>query len=93
MAVRLSLRVIKTTIPIVLGYPFLARTQPTTDWKQLVLRIERKWKVFEIKALAIADSYRMTCPVVRVAKMGEGEAEVGKEVKEEGGRGELWLIC
>ena len=29
MAVRLLLMVIKTTIPIVLGYPFLARTQPT----------------------------------------------------------------
>ena len=47
-----------------------------------MLRIERKGKVFEIKALAIADSYRMTCPVVRVTKMGEGEAEVGKELKE-----------
>ena len=35
------------------------------------------------KALAIADSYRMTCPVVRVAKIGEGEVEVGKELKEE----------
>ena len=35
------------------------------------------------KALAIADSYRMTCPVVRVAKTGEGEAEVGKDLKEE----------
>ena len=39
MPVRLSLRVIKTTILIVLGYPFLARTQPTIDWKQRVLRI------------------------------------------------------
>ena len=73
---------IKTTIPIVLGYPFLARTQPTIDWKQRVPRIERKWKVFEIKALAIADSYRMTCPVVRVTKMGDGEVEVGKDGKE-----------
>ena len=82
MPVRLSLMVIKTTIPIVLGYPFLARTQPTIDWKQRVLRIERKWKVFEIKALAVADSYRMTCPVVRVTKMGKGEVEVGKDVKE-----------
>ena len=62
-------------------------TQPTIDWKQRVLRIELNRKVFEIKALAIADSYRMTCPVVRVAKIGEGEAEVGKELKEEGGRG------
>ena len=25
----------------------------------------------------------MTCPVVRVTKMGEGEVEVGKELKEE----------
>ena len=83
MPVRVSLRVIKTTIPIVLGYPFLAKTQPSIDWKQRVLRIERKWKVFEIKALAIADSYSMTCPVVRVAKMGEGEVEVGKDLKEE----------
>ena len=32
-------------------------------------------KIFEIKALAVADSYRMTCPVVRVAKVGEGETE------------------
>ena len=94
MPVRVSLRVMKTTIPIVLGYPFLAKTQPTIDWKQRVLRIERKGKVFEIKALAIADSYRMTCPVVRVAKMGEGEVEGGKELKEEDeGGGELWLIC
>ena len=88
--VRLSLRVINTTIPIVFGYPFLARTQPAIDWKQRVLRIERKGKVFEIKALAIADSYRMTCPVVRVTKMGEGEVEVVKELKKEdegGGHG------
>ena len=83
MPVRLSLRVIKTTIPIVLGYPFLARTQPTIDWKQRVLRIERKGKMFKIKALAITDSYILTCPVVRVTKMGEGEVEVGKDVKEE----------
>ena len=72
MPVRLSLRVIKTTIPIVVGYPFLARTQPTIDWKQRVLRIDLKGKVFEIKPLSIADSYMMTCPVVRVAKMDEG---------------------
>ena len=44
--------------------------------------------MFEIKALAIADSYRMTCPVVRVAKIGEGEVEVGKDVKEEDEGGE-----
>ena len=87
MPVRVSLRVIKTTIPIVLGYPFFARTQPTIDRKQLVLRIERKGKVFEINVLAIADSYRMTCPVVRVAKMEEGEVEVGKELKEDDGVG------
>ena len=40
-----------------------------------MLRVERKGKIFEIKALAIADSYRITCPVARVAKVGEGEAE------------------
>ena len=84
MPVRLALRVIKTTIPIVFGYPFLAKTQPTIDCKQRVLRIKRKGKVFEIKALAIADSYRMTRPVVMVAKMGEGEVEAEKELKEEG---------
>ena len=71
MPVILSLRVIETTIPIVLGYPFLASTQPTIDWKQRVLRVVRKWKIFVIKALAIADSYRMTYPVVGVAKVGE----------------------
>ena len=48
-----------------------------------MLRIERKGKVFEIKALAIADSYMMTCPVVRVANINEGEVEVGKDVTEE----------
>ena len=32
MPVRLSLSVIKTTIPIVFGYQFLAMTQPTIDW-------------------------------------------------------------
>ena len=87
MPVRVSLRVIKTTIPIVLGYPFLSKTQPTIDWKQRVLRIERKGRVFEIKALAIADSYRMTCPVVSVMKKEDGEVEVGKDVKEEDERG------
>ena len=86
MPVRVSLRVIKATIPIVLGYQFLAKTQPTIDWKQRVLRIERKWKVFEIKALAIADSYRMTCPVVSAMKKDGGEVEVGKESKEEDDR-------
>ena len=50
-----------------------------------MLRIERKEKVFETKALTIADSYRMTCPVVRVTKIGEGEVEVGKELKEDDG--------
>ena len=93
MPVMLALRVIKTTIPIVLGYPFLAKTQPTIGWKQRVLRIERKGKVFEIKALAIADSYRMTCPVVSVMKMEGGEVEVWNELKEEDERGELWRIC
>ena len=44
-----------------------------------MLRIERKGKVVEIKALTIADSYRMTCPVVIVANMDEGEVEVGKD--------------
>ena len=78
MPVRVSLRVIKTTIPIGLGYPFLARTQPTIDWKQRVLRIERKGKVFEIKALAIADSNRMTCLVVIVTKIGEVESKSGR---------------
>ena len=72
MPVRLSLRVIKTTIPLDLGYSFLARTQQTIEWKQRVLIIERKVKVFDIKALAIAESYRMTCPVVLVAKMDDG---------------------
>ena len=56
MPVRLLLRVIKTTIPILLGYLFLARPQPTIDWKQWVLRVERKRKLFEVKTLAIVDS-------------------------------------
>ena len=53
-----------------------------------MLRIEWKGKVFEIKALAIADSYRMTCPVVRETKMGDGEVEVWKDVKEKDEGGE-----
>ena len=40
-----------------------------------MLRVERKGKVFEINALANADSYRMTCPVVIVAQTGEGDEE------------------
>ena len=63
--------------------PFLARTKPTIDWNKRVLRVERKGKVFEIKALAIADSYRMTCPVVRVANVGEGEVEAERVVADE----------
>ena len=43
-----------------------------------MLRIERKGKVFEIKVLAIAESYRMKCPVLTVAKMDEVEVEVEK---------------
>ena len=53
-----------------------------------MLRVEQKGKVFEIKALAIADSYRMTCPVVGAAKVGEGEVEAERVVvdEEKGGR-------
>ena len=40
-----------------------------------MVRVERNGKVFEIKLFAIVDSYRMTSPVVRVAKIGEGEIE------------------
>ena len=58
-------------------------THPTLDWKQRVLRVERNGTVFEIKALAIADSYRVTCPVVRVAKVGEGEVEAERVVVDE----------
>ena len=53
-----------------------------------MIRVERNGKVFEIKELAIADSYRMTCPVVRIAKVGEGEVEVERAVVDaEKGRG------
>ena len=90
MPVRLSLRVNKTTIPIVLGYPFLERAQPNTDLKQRVLRVKRKWKVFEIKTLAIADSYGMTCPVVMVAKMDEGEKQVERELTEDDKVGRIY---
>ena len=64
MNVRLLLRMIKTNIPVVLGYPFLARLQPLVDWKRRVIRVERKDRVYEIPALPAADSYRITCPVV-----------------------------
>ena len=47
----------------------MVRTHRTIDWKQRVLKVEREVSVFEMNALAIADSYRMTCPVVRVAKV------------------------
>ena len=46
-------------MPLVLGYHFLARTQPSIDW---------------------------TCPVVRVAKMDEGEEEVDGKLAD----GEQW---
>ena len=48
-----------------------------------MLRVERKGKVFNIKALAIAESYRMTCPVVRVAKVEEWEVEAERAVVDE----------
>ena len=54
-----------------------------------MLRVERKWKIFEIKALAIADSYRMTCPVVRVAKVGDEEVEAERVVADAEKWGEL----
>ena len=63
MPVRLNLRVIDTAIPVVLGYPFLAKFQPLIDWKRRRVRVTRKGKMFDIPALAAADSYRMTCPV------------------------------
>jgi hypothetical protein len=63
MPVKLLLRVIKTTIPVVLGYPFLSRVQPLVDWRRRVLRVERKGRVYEIPALPAADSFRMTFPV------------------------------
>ena len=75
--VRLLLRMIKTNIPVVLGYPFLARLQPTIDWRRRVIRVERKNHVFEIPALPAADSYRITCPVVRGGPLPtEPEVEV-----------------
>ena len=63
MAVSLLLRVIKTTIPVVLGYPFVAKMQPLIDWKRMVLRVERKGLVFEIPALPPSNFFRMTSPV------------------------------
>ena len=54
-----------------------------------MLIVERNGKVFEIKALAIADSYRITCPVVRVAKVGYGEVEAENVVGKAENVGEL----
>ncbi len=48
---RLYLRVIETTIPIVLGYPFLMKFNPQVDWRGRWVRIERKGKVFQIPDL------------------------------------------
>ena len=56
-----------------------------------MLIVERKGKVFEIKALAIADSYRMTCPVVRVAKAGDGDVEAERAVLDTEKWGDHWL--
>ena len=68
MPVRLHLRVIDTTIPIVLWYPFLATFQPLVDLKKRRVRVTRKGSMFDIPALAIADSFRMTCAVEEVPR-------------------------
>ena len=53
MLIKLQLRVIKTSIPVVLGYPFLTKYQPHIDWKRFV-------RIYEIQALPAADSFRIT---------------------------------
>jgi hypothetical protein len=83
MPVRLHLRVINTTIPIVLGYPFIAKFQPLVDWKNRRIRVTRKGKMFDIPALAVADSFRMTCPVEEVPREAVTAILAGVEVQEQ----------
>ena len=55
-----------------------------------MLRVERNGNIFEIKAVAIAYSYQMTCLVVRVAKLGDGEVEAEQSVDDEDAKGWWW---
>ena len=59
MPIRLMLRVIATSLPVVLGYPFLAKLNPFIDFRRRLLRIQRSGKTYEIKALPSVESYSL----------------------------------
>ena len=59
MPIRLMLRVIATSLPVVLGYPFLAKLNPLIDFRRRILRIQRAGKTNEIKALPAPESYSL----------------------------------
>ena len=69
MPVKLQMSVIKTAIPVVIGYQFLAKLQPHIDWKKRCVGIWRNVKNFEVQALPAADSFRITIPTTGVMEV------------------------
>jgi len=69
MPVKLQMRVIKTAIPVVLGYPFLAKFQPHIYWKKSFVRIWGNGKIFEVQALPAADSFHITISTTGVKEV------------------------
>ena len=59
LPVRLKLRVIRTPLSMVLGYPFLYQFTPRVDWRKRVLYIRRRNELYVIPALPAVDSYRL----------------------------------
>ena len=87
MPISLQLRVINTSIPVVLGYTFLTKFQPHIDWKKRFVRIWRKGKIYEISALPAADSFRMSTTGVLEAEWDMLQAHgtvTGKAVEQSG---------
>ena len=69
MPVKLMLRVIATTLPVVLGYTFVSRLNPHIDFRRRVLRIERHGRTFKIRALPTSESYSIGRTVATVKVM------------------------
>jgi hypothetical protein len=60
MSVRLFLRVLPTPIPVVLGYTFLHRHQPSVDWRKSEVQITRSGITYVIPALPLFEVFRLS---------------------------------
>ena len=67
--ITLQLRVIKTSIPVVLVYPFLTKHQPHIDLKRRFVMTWMKCRIYEIQALPATDSFRITASTTGVMEV------------------------